>query len=165
MGNLVLALAIVFGGWWLMRKFASSQPAQIRSLARRIAGGAIMAVGALLMARGQATIAISLFVLGAGLIGETSLFPDGIQWPGAKPEAGPGPRPEARPPTPRRTAMSREEALAVLGLKPGAGPDDVRAAYKRLMKDFHPDRGGSDYLAAQINQAKDVLIQELGATT
>jgi DnaJ-domain-containing protein 1 len=57
-------------------------------------------------------------------------------------------------------AMSREEALAVLGLKPGASADDVRAAHRRLMKDFHPDHGGTDYIAAKINQAKDILVQD-----
>lgn len=55
-------------------------------------------------------------------------------------------------------AMSREEALAVLGLKEGATADQIRAAHRRLMKEFHPDHGGSDYLAAKINQAKDVLL-------
>ena len=55
-------------------------------------------------------------------------------------------------------AMSRDEALAVLGLKNGASPDDIKSAHKRLMKEFHPDKGGSDYLAAKINAAKDVLL-------
>jgi curved DNA-binding protein CbpA len=54
--------------------------------------------------------------------------------------------------------MSRAEALAVLGLREGATEDDIRAAHRRLMKEFHPDRGGSDYLATKINQAKDVLL-------
>ena len=61
--------------------------------------------------------------------------------------------------------MSRAEALAVLGLKPGSSASDVREAYRRLMKDYHPDKGGSDYLAAKINAAKDLLLQEPGATT
>jgi DnaJ-domain-containing protein 1 len=56
--------------------------------------------------------------------------------------------------------MPREEAFAVLGLKPGASSTDIRTAHRRLMKEFHPDKGGSDYLAAKINQAKDVLLQD-----
>jgi curved DNA-binding protein CbpA len=48
--------------------------------------------------------------------------------------------------------------LAILGLKAGATADEVRQAHKRLMKDFHPDKGGTDYLASKINAAKDVLL-------
>jgi hypothetical protein len=60
----------------------------------------------------------------------------------------------------RTGAMSRDEALSVLGLKAGATSEDIKSAHRRLMKDFHPDRGGSDYIAAKINQAKDILLQD-----
>ena len=54
--------------------------------------------------------------------------------------------------------MSREEALAVLGLAEGADAATIRAAHRRLMRAAHPDQGGSDWLAARINQARDVLL-------
>jgi curved DNA-binding protein CbpA len=54
--------------------------------------------------------------------------------------------------------MSRQEALQVLGLDRNATDDDVRREYRRLMKKLHPDLGGSGYLAAKINEAKDVLL-------
>lgn len=157
MSNFLLAMAIILGGWWLLRKLASSQPKQVRGLARKLAGGTIIAVAGFLMLRGASNVAIPLFVLGAGLVGETALFPDGLQWPGGNRGS--------QPQTPSRTQMTREEAYAVLGLKPGATVADVRAAHRRLMKDFHPDHGGSNYLAIKINQAKDMLFQDLGATT
>lgn len=59
---------------------------------------------------------------------------------------------------PRGSKMTREEAYAVLGLRPGAGEEDVQAAYHRLMKKLHPDQGGSDYLAARLNEARDLLL-------
>lgn len=55
-------------------------------------------------------------------------------------------------------AMTRAEALSVLGLSEGAGKDEIKAAYRRLMAQNHPDRGGSDWMAAKINEARRVLI-------
>ncbi|VAW53503.1 DnaJ domain protein [hydrothermal vent metagenome] len=54
--------------------------------------------------------------------------------------------------------MSVDEALQVLGLEASYTEDDVVQAHRRMMQKVHPDRGGSDYLAAQINQAKEVLL-------
>ena len=55
--------------------------------------------------------------------------------------------------------MDRAEALAVLGLAEGATSADIRAAHRRLMQAAHPDHGGSDWLAARVNQARDYLLQ------
>jgi hypothetical protein len=55
-------------------------------------------------------------------------------------------------------AMTKEEAYKVLGLEAGAAAADVRKAHRRLMQRLHPDIGGTSFLAARINEAKDVLL-------
>ena len=54
--------------------------------------------------------------------------------------------------------LSAEEAFKILGLEVDASKEDIIKAHKRLMQRLHPDRGGSDYLAAKINAAKDKLV-------
>lgn len=73
-------------------------------------------------------------------------------WRAAEPELG-------QAPSPPGTGMDRAEALAVLGLAEGATRDQIRAAHRRLMQAAHPDHGGSDWLAARVNQARDYLMQ------
>ena len=59
---------------------------------------------------------------------------------------------------PHGAQMTRQEALEILGLRDGADEDEIRAAYRRMIAKAHPDHGGSDWLAAKVNEAKRVLL-------
>lgn len=62
---------------------------------------------------------------------------------------------------PHEGPMSEEAAYAVLGLQKGATREQIITAHRRMMSRMHPDKGGSDYLAAQINEAKELLLKQL----
>ena len=67
---------------------------------------------------------------------------------------------DAAPPpqAPNSGGMTRAEALSILGLQEGADEAAIRAAHRRLMQSAHPDRGGSDWLASRVNEARDLLL-------
>jgi DnaJ family protein C protein 19 len=64
---------------------------------------------------------------------------------------------EAKSPS---STMTEDEAYRVLGLTPGASEDEIKAAHRGLIEQIHPDHGGSDYLAAKVNLAKDFLVKK-----
>lgn len=230
MPSFVIALIVVFGGIWLIRKAARTPQTAMPGFMSKVAGMGIMGFAGWVALRGNMQVAATLFLFGLGLAGKGQVFPNGFNW-GKTKTAGQKSRvatsllameldhdsgsmdgevlagtckgrrlsslsqeelmafrglckqsvdqslplyeawldraqPEWRAAwggnekgtASGSTAMTREEAYAVLGLKSGAAIADVKLAHKRLMKDFHPDKGGSDYLAAKINAAKDVLL-------
>ena len=70
-------------------------------------------------------------------------------------EAGAGAGPGGAAPG---DVMTREQAYAILDLRPGADAEQIKEAHRRLMMKLHPDHGGSNFLASQINRAKDILL-------
>ncbi|MGE3829710.1 MAG: DnaJ domain-containing protein [Parvibaculaceae bacterium] len=226
MQNIIIALVVLGGAYWLLRQFVTMPSAKAPAFTRKLGGAACMAIAGFLGLRGAFTVAVPLFLFGLGLFANTASFPWNRKSPGQRsrvrtsliameldhdsgrmegevltgplkgkllsslnePEmqtlyrhsaglndqsralleawldrnrAGWRERWDEKPQGPSRagsSAMTKDEARAVLGLKDDATADDIRAAHRRLMKQFHPDHGGSDYLAAKINQAKDVLL-------
>jgi hypothetical protein len=77
------------------------------------------------------------------------------EWQAGRSGSG-GPQSGGEGPSPDMTVA---EAYAILGLQPGADEAAIRAAHRRLMKQLHPDHGGTDYLATKINRARDVLLK------
>jgi len=92
--------------------------------------------------RGGWSPAVILFLLGLWLSSMTRV-------------SGGEPRPKAGP------AMAESQARHLLGVGPDAGRQEILEAYARLIKLAHPDKGGTDGLAAQINAARDRLLREL----
>ena len=160
---LVLGGLILFVFWGGLRAFERASVTSIKSLVAWVAALAGVSLALLLILTGRGGIAIGALVMFGPMIwyrwraahprtgqgGGSQSGGSGGQGSGAAGQGGP-----AR----RSSAMTREEAYQVLGLKPGASEDDVRAAHRRLMRASHPDSGGSDWLASRINQARDILL-------
>lgn len=228
MGNLIVIAAVVFAFWWLSKKGVKFNLSFLSRYAKTIGGAALLAVGALLLARGQFMAAVFPALLGASFLGwdvmrllgisgatRVSRFHapfldlevdnltqhmDGVIKSGkyagqrlsqmsesaiqevlnsalrkkdhdsaglleaylyrrfssgrehAERDAN------ARSSRVKPGAITEQEAYDILGLKPGASTDEIKGAYRTLMKKLHPDLGGTAYLAARVNEAKDVLL-------
>ncbi len=139
LGALVLLLLAAEG-------FSRARVATIKALLAWIAALAGLSLLALMLLSGRGATALAALPF---------LYPLAANWwRGRHPSQGPSRgRPAAAGPR-----MSRAEALQVLGLQEGATEAEIRAAWLRLMQGAHPDRGGSDWLAAKLNQARDVLL-------
>ncbi len=118
----------------------------------------IKAFGVWILAIGGLALAALLFLTGRGGVAIAALAMLGPSlWTWMRPvRAATGP--SARGAAQARGGISREEALDILGLSAGVNRTEIQAAYVRLMRTAHPDGGGSDWLAARINQARDTLL-------
>lgn len=121
--------------------FSNASVAGVKALLAWVAALAGLSLAAMLVLTGRGAIALSGLVL---------LGP--VAWSTWQKSRSPN------RPTQTRSTMTRQDALEVLGLQEGASKAEIRAAWLRLMRAAHPDTGGSDWLAARINQAKDILL-------
>jgi DnaJ-domain-containing protein 1 len=137
-----LVLFLLLGG---LRAFEQASVKSVKSLFAWIAALGGLSLALMLILTGRGGIALGALTLFGPLIYQKVQAARGSRVGGFAPRRAAGP-------------MTREEAYEVLGLRPGASKMDIREAHKRLMRGAHPDAGGSDWLAARINQARDILL-------
>ncbi len=156
-------LWLVFGGLVLflflggLRAFEQASVTTVKSLVVWIAVLGGLSLVLLLVLTGRGGMALGALTLFGPLIWNRwrAAHPTGLGAGARRPGTAGGAPP---PPGTRGGAMTRQEAYEVLGLAPGASEADIRAAHHRLMRTAHPDTGGSDWLAARVNMARDVLL-------
>ena len=133
---------------------------------QRLSGALAISIGALLLVRGDWGLGLGLGLFGFYLLGEA------LPWPLSSLAAyfdggGPGRRQHTQSnadtgfgaPPATGGKMTEQEAYQILGVPPGASMTEISRAHRSLMKKLHPDQGGTTYLAARINEAKDVLLR------
>ena len=137
------ALAIVFAV--VMTRLPSKDAAR---LLRWVLGIGGVVLGALLTVRGLAVAGVPLIGASLGFLG--------VAMRSGKPGLGGDSRNTGSAPS--RTGMSEAEARAILGVEADADEEAIRKAHRAMMKKVHPDQGGTDALAAKVQQARDVLL-------
>ena len=152
LAGIVAALAL----WCLGKLWVSARPSTLRRLLPWLTGAVILLIALMLLRFGLvygASIAGVLGVLYPLLSRWLPLL--GGWWLLRKRQTAGNPTPE-----PRTKSMTKRQARDILGVGPKADEEEIRTAYRRLMQKNHPDTGGSEYLAQQINEARRVLLNE-----
>ena len=164
MATLIAGAVAVFVLYTLLQLLRTANPAML-ARAGKLGGGILcLAAAAFTGLRGEFWVAIPIGLFGAGLLGWAP-FGGGMaeaeldrRFPGWRQhtQGNAAGRNDGRAASGK---LSDEEAYQILGVKPGAGRDEISRAHRSLMKKLHPDQGGSTYLAARVNEAKDTLFR------
>ena|SRR5690348_15726466 len=133
---------------------------------QRLSGTLALVVAAVLTVRGDWGLGLGLGVFGLYLLGQALPWPlsslaayfDGGR-PGGREHAQADADTSSGARATAGSKMTEQEAYQVLGVERGASVGEITHAHRSLMKKVHPDQGGTTYLAARINEAKDVLLR------
>ncbi len=155
--RLLLAVGGLLALWWGLRWWSKAPPDKAKKALIGAGLAALVIGGVALVVTGKLA---GLLAILAGLspwIGRAMRLHQ--LWRSIRRMTGGAPAADAPPPSPPAdAAMTRPQAYEVLGLQPGATPDEIREAHRRLMRAAHPDAGGSTWIATRLNQARDILL-------
>ncbi len=165
MTRFILLIAVIGIGLILWHKLSKAKGDERKKMVMWSVLSGVLAVLALLAVTGHLNIitamiagAVALVPRAMSLLRYLPFLNKLYQQRGQQPGQQSGQQHGQAPPTASKHNMNEDEALEVLGLKTGCSKEDIVQAHRRMMQKVHPDRGGSDYLAAQINAAKDILL-------
>ena len=148
LGVLLALLLFWLLGWWSRTDVKSAKSALFWIIII-----VCFAIGVLLMATGRGLFAVAPIGYAAW-----RFFGHAMSAKNIYDRVSGGNKGQERSPHSKVEAMSRSEAFDVLGLEEGASEADINIAYKKMMARVHPDKGGNDWMAAKINEAKRVLL-------
>ncbi len=156
MGWLFTAVVALLMLWAIARFLAEGDP-RVMARAVKWGGAGLFAATAILFALlGRFSVSLMLGGAAAFLLGVPDTF---LIRGGRREDEGSRQQSHHYAKSPGLGPMNENEACEVLGLPKDASSEEIRGAHKRLIKQYHPDHGGSDYLAAKINMAKEVLLK------
>ncbi|MEO0367519.1 MAG: DnaJ domain-containing protein [Pseudomonadota bacterium] len=152
---IALVALLIWGG-----KSLSKAPKEIRNKNIKnwlLIGGAVLIIGLVIAGRAPWIMGVLAALLAvAGRIAQLASFIPIFKGIFGQQEAGQSGAGQGR--APMNTEMTRAQAADVLGVDEAASEEEIKDAHKKLMQKIHPDRGGSEALAKQINKAKDILL-------
>lgn len=165
--TLILWVAVVIVLLWASKAVFKADHRPVVRVWPTIGGYAALAFAAFLLLRGEIAEAIPFGMIGLGLLGRLMwLWPTIPYYHSRKARWSEHQQGNAAAGKAPRSAgsgkMTEEEAYQILGVRAGAGAQEISRAHRSLMKKLHPDQGGSTYLAARVNEAKDVLLRRHG---